>query len=180
MPSQKPVTDKLRTNSFSMLIVVVGLIAAAAYGTVVLTTRDWVWFLNGFDPLPRRVVVYDKGVRTEYLPGQNGYIELAEAARASLASGAVRPSGIGLSAGSLQDAYGMYLSVEVFFAEPVKLHAWFNTDGPNQMLFLMTGRHSDQPIVFLGLNNQYMANGPILKTVEPIRAALKTLGYTFD
>ncbi len=55
------------------------------------------------------------------------------------------------------------LTVEAFFSQPVKLHAAFNTGMPDQMLFPITGRHSDQPIVFLGRNGQYMANGPILE-----------------
>ena len=63
--------------------------------------------------------------------------------RASLAQGVARQSGIGLSEGSLQDAYNQYVTVEVFFDRPVKLHAWFNTDSPTQMLFPITGRHSE-------------------------------------
>ncbi len=52
----------------------------------------------------------------------------------------------------------------------------FNTGMPNQMLFLITGRHADQPIVFLGKDGSYMSNGPMLKTVQPIRDALTGLG----
>jgi hypothetical protein len=102
---------------------------------------------------------------------------MAEAVRSSLAQGAVRSSGIGLSQGSLDDAFGLYLTVEVFFSQPVKLHAAFNTGAPDQMLFPITGRHADQPVVFLGKNGTYMANGPVLKTMQPIRDALAALGF---
>lgn len=163
-----------------MILAVIGLMVVLGYGTVAFTTRDLLWFQKDFSQLPSRVVVYHDGFKTEYLPGQNGYIELAEAVRLSLDSGVVRPSAIGLSPGSLDDAYHLYVSVEAFFPSPVKLHAWFNTDGPTQMLFLLTGRHSQYPIVFLGVKNEYMANGPLLKTVEPLRAAMQTLGYTLD
>jgi hypothetical protein len=45
------------------------------------------------------------------------------------------------------------------------------------MLFPITGRHSDLSVVFLGRNGQYMAGGPVLQTTEPIRGALRALGY---
>ncbi len=180
MPKRVELTDKVRTNLFSMVLAVLGLLAIAGYGTVAFTTRDLLWFQRGFSERPNRVVVYHDGTKTEYQAGENGYIELAEAVRQCLDSGVVRPSGIGLSAGSLEDAYSMYVSVEAFFADPVKLHSWFNTGNPTQMLFLMTGRHSQVPIVFLGVGKDYFADAPILKTVDPLRSALQTLGYTLQ
>jgi hypothetical protein len=149
----------------------------AVFLTIALAAQDPLWFTTGFDVLPERVVIYQAGQRVELRSGQSGYAEMAEAVRASLAQGAVRSSGIGLSQGSLADAFGLYLTVEAFFGRPVKLHAAFNTGAPDQMLFLITGRHSDQPIVFLGKNGTYMANGPVLKTVQPIRDALTVLGF---
>jgi hypothetical protein len=44
------------------------------------------------------------------------------------------------------------------------------------MLFPITGRHSDQPIVFLGSNGQYLSNAPVLNSVQPLRDALQSTG----
>jgi len=170
-------TDKLRVNIGRMLVSVIGFGALAIFVTIAFSSQDPLWFTGGFDVLPERVVIYQAGQRVELQAGRPGYDALAEAVRASLAQGVARGSGIGLSQGSLEDAYTQYLTVEVFFDRPVKLHASINTGHPTQMLFLITGRHSDQPIVFLGKAGAYLSNGPVLKTVQPIRDALKTLGF---
>jgi hypothetical protein len=172
----KTPTDKLSTNIFGMLISVVGFALVAIYATIALSTHDVYWFLTGFDEWPTRMVVYRVGRRIELQAGQPGFDELAKAVRASLGQGVARQSGIGLSEGSLQDAYNQYVTVEVFFARPVKLHAWFDTDSPTQMLFPITGRHSETNLVFLGGAGKYLSNSPALKTIEPIRSALKSQG----
>ena len=136
------------------------------------------WFLKGFRYRPTRIVVYhDGGKRTELRPGDPGFAELTAAVQACLAEGAERPSGIGFSDASLLDAYSRYLTVEVFFDQPVKLHAWFDTGEPTQLLFPITGRHSELSVVLLGQNGKYLSSPPALKTVAPIREALQSLGY---
>ena len=173
----KQPTDKLQVNILGMLVAVIGFGTAAVFLTIVLSAQDLMWFTTGFDALPERIVIHQAGQRVELRSGQPGYPEMAGAVRTSLTQGVVRSSGIGLSQGSLDDAFGLYLTVEVFFSQPVKLHAAFNTGAPNQMLFPITGRHADQPVVFLGKNGTYMANGPVLKTTQPIRDALAVQGF---
>jgi len=170
-------TDKLRVNILGMLAAVIGFGLIVIFLTIAFSAHDVLWFRTGFAERPQRLIVYGAGQRTELQAGQPGFDVLADAVQSSLAPGVVRPSGIGLSEGSLQDAYNLYVTVEVFFDHPVKLHAWFNTGQPTQMLFPITGRHSDLNVVFLGRNGQYMAGGPVLQTTEPLRVALRTLGY---
>jgi hypothetical protein len=173
----KQPTDKLNTNIFGMLIALVGFGLLAIYGTIAFSARDAVWFMTNFDVRPARITIYHDGQRTELTRGDPGFAELAEAVRLSLAQGVARQSGIGLSPGSLEDAYNLYVTVEAFFDQPVKLHTWFNTGGPRQMLFLITGRHADLNVVFLGVEGQYWSGAPALKTIEPIHAVLKAQGY---
>ncbi len=175
--TQRQPTDRLQTNIFGMLVALVIFGLAAVYLTMAFSTQDALWFVTGFNEVPDRIVIYNAGQRIELLPGRQQYDRMAEAVRASLAQGIQRTSGVGLSQSSLDDAYNQYLTVEVFFNQPVKLHGGQNTGYPDQMLFPITGRHSDQPIVFLGRNGTYMADGPILKTVEPIREELRSEGY---
>jgi hypothetical protein len=174
---KKQPTDKLQTNVLGMLAAVIGFALVAVYGTLTLAAQDSAWFLTGFDERPTRMVIYRVGRRIELQAGQPGFDELAEAVRSSLAQGVSRPSGIGLSESSLQDAHSLYTTLEVFFDRPIKLHTWFNTGRPTQMLFPITGRHSEMSVVFLGGSGNYMSNAPVLKTVEPIRSALKSLGF---
>lgn len=164
-------------NLLGMFLVVLIFAAAIIYGTISLSAQDALWFLKGFGQTPDRVVVYAEGVKKEYRQGDHGYDVLAEAIRQSLDRGVARQSGIGLSEQSLADAYTKYLAVEAFFFSPVKLHAWFNTSNPTQMLFPITGRHSEVSVVFLGMEGKYLTNGPVLKDLSPLRDALRDLGY---
>jgi hypothetical protein len=174
-------TDRIRTNPIRMVLLMAALALLIVYVTVSVTTGDLTWFLKGFRTMPARMVVYHhEGKRTELQPGDPGFAELASAVQACLAEGAERPSGIGFSDASLLDAYSQYVSLEVFFDRPVKLHAWFDTGAPTQMLFPITGRHSELSLVLLGNNGKYLASPPSLKTTEPIRHALQALGYLED
>lgn len=164
-------------NLLMAAFILVILLLGAIYGNTSFAAQDWLWFKRGFDEPPARIVVYHNGQRTELRAGQAGFDELAGAIQASLAQGVAQQSSIGLSDVSLQEAYALNVTLEVFFDRPVKLHAGYNTGHPTQMLFPITGRHSDLPIVFLGGNGQYAVNAPLLKTVEPIRKGLKLLGY---
>jgi hypothetical protein len=171
-------TERVRTGPVKMAVLVLSFVLLIVYGTISVTAQDPLWFLNRFRYRPDRIVVYHhEGKRSELWPGDPGFDELAGAIQASLAQGAERPSGIGFSDASLLDAYSQYVSVEAFFNQPVKLHAWFHTGKPTQMLFPITGRHAELSLVLLGNNGKYLVSPPALKTVEPIRQALRSLGY---
>ena len=151
-------TDKVRTNIRGMLLAIVGFLIVAYYGSTALSTRDALWFTQGFTERPIRMIVYHGGQRTELTPDKPAFAELADAVVSSLDKGVDYASGIGFSQGSIDDAYNLYVTLEVFFAQPVLLHATFGTGRPTQMLFPMTGRHSDRPLVLLGTNGIYLAN----------------------
>lgn len=170
-------TDKLRTNTGRMLLVLALFLGVGYYSTVAFSTRDPFWFGSSFAAKPSRMIVYHNGAKREIQSGQAEFAALADAVQSSLAQGVSHASGIGFSPETLSDAYGMYTTLEVFFDSRVKLHATFATGEPNQMLFPITGRHSEQPLVLLGLDGQYMVNAPVLKTIEPIRTLLHQMGY---
>ena len=170
-------TEKLRTNVPRMLIAVAALLVIAYYGTTALSTQDPLWFTAGFSGQPARMIAFHNGQRTEIGASHAAFADLAAAVQSSLAQGVSHASSIGYSQGSLEDAYNEYVTLEVFFEQPVKLHATFNTGKATHMLFPLTGRHSEQPLVLLGYGGQYMANAPVLKTVEPVRMVMRDLGY---
>jgi hypothetical protein len=170
-------TDKLRTNPLRMLLTVGVILVVVYYGTLLISSGDPLWFTTGFSEQPVRAIIYHDGQRTELASGQPGFADLAQAVQQSLNTGVAYASGIGFSPGSLDDAYNMFVTLEVFFDHPVKLHATFNTGRATQMMFPLTGRHSDQPLVVLGINSIYLVNAPVLKTVEPVRTVMRSLGY---
>jgi len=158
-------------------MLLVGFVLLAYYGIVSLTSRDPLWFLKRVEGQPSRMVVYHGGQRTELLPGEAGFNELASAVQTSLAQGFARLSDLGFSEESLQDAYARYVTLEVFFDQPVELHTWFYPGRTTQMLFPITGRHSEMSVVLLGDRGRYRAGAPVLETIEPIQEALKDLGF---
>ncbi len=178
-PVPETVPDmKTGSHPLKMIVLVVGFIGFVFYGTIAFTTGDFFWFLKRFEGHPARIVVYyDNGRRTELHPDQPGFDELAHAVQTCLSGGLERPSGIGFSDASLLDAYTRHVTVEAFFERPVQLHAWFDTEPATQMLFPITGRHSEMSLVLLGTNGKYLASPPVLKTIEPLRETLKALGY---
>lgn len=161
-----------------MLLVVVVFIALTYYLVIAFTSQDALWFGSGFDATPYRIIVYDAGKATEYRQGDAGFDELAQGLRSSLDAGIARASGVGLGEESLTAAYGQYLTVEAFFAQPVRFHAPFYTGHPTQMLIPITGRHSELSVVFLGTSSGYQVNAPAFKTLQPLKDALAGLGYT--
>jgi len=170
---QTPVKPRV----WGMLFVVGLFILLMIYGTILIASRDPFWFLSGFNELPDRLVVYHAGQQTEYVPGQPGFDLLAESLQDSLDQGIARQSGIGFSEATYQDAYQKYLTVEAFFDQPVKLHAWFNTGLTSKMLIPITGRHSELSVVMLGDKGDYRVHGPAMKNLQPLRDALAALGY---
>jgi len=171
-------TERVHTQPIKMVLVVAAWIAVIVYGTLSVTAQDPLWFLKRFEAHPVRVLIYHhQGKLTDLRPGQAGFEELSTAVQASLEQGVDRPSGIGFSDASLLDAYSRYVTVEVFFDPPAVLDSPYATGEPTQMLFPVTGRHSDQPLVLLGNDGKYQSNAPLLHTVEPIRRALQDLGY---
>jgi hypothetical protein len=167
---------KTGTNTVVLLILLVGFLLLAYYGTLALTSGDPLWFLHGFGDRPSRMIIYRIGQRTALRPRDPGFEELADAVNTCLAGGFARLSNVGFSEQTLQDAYTQHVTLEVFWDLPVDLHAWFPTGRTTQMLFPITGRHAEMSIVLLGDAGHYRVGAPVLNTIEPIREALHSLG----
>ena len=165
------------TNTIQLLILIVGFLLLVYYGFTSLIARDPLWFAGGFRGQASRIVVYHAGQRTELRPGEAGFDELAGAVETSLDQGFARLTSIGLSEPSLQDAYTQFVTLEVFYERPIELHTWFVPGRTTQLLFLITGRYSEMSVVFLGQGGKYRSGAPVLETVEPVREAVKSLGY---
>jgi hypothetical protein len=172
---QQPTRKPGSLAAILLALAILGL--AAAYLTIAFTSHDFLWIQTGFRDLPNRVDIYQAGQRTEFQDGQSGYQELANAIQASLNQGVAAPSGLGMSQQNLDDAYFKDVTVEAFFDRPVKLHAWFDTGEPTQLLFPITGNRAGQAVVFMGVNGAYLSNAPKLNTITPLLDALRKLGF---
>jgi hypothetical protein len=165
------------TNTLALLLILVVAIVGAYYGMVALTTHDPLWFLTEFEDRPSRIVVYHAGEHTELLHGDAGFNVLSTAVQASLAQGFARLTDSGYSKQTLREAYTEHLTLEVFWTRPIELHTWFPAGRTTRMLFPITGNLSEMSVVLLGDESQYRAGAPVLEDMEPIRQALRDLGY---
>lgn len=168
---------KAPARSVPIVLAVVIFTVLLVYLGISLIAHDLYWFQPGFNVLPDRVVVYQEGQVISYQSGQSGYQELAIGIQSSLARGVAGPSGSQLNQKDLDTAYFNNVTVEAYFDAPVKLHAWFDTGYPTQMLFPITGTFSGSNLVFLGLNGTYPLSTLSLKTLAPLDDALSKLGY---
>jgi hypothetical protein len=168
---------KAGSNTVMLVILLVGFVALAYWAMISFTARDPLWFAKGFEGQPSQFIVYQAGQQTVIRPGQAGFDELATALQTSLAQGFSRQSNVGYSEHSLQEARERYLTLEAHFDRPITMHAWFRMGRTTQMLFPITGPHSDQPLVLLGDQGHYRAGAPVLQTLEPILEALSSLGF---
>jgi hypothetical protein len=166
-----------RTNTLQLVLLVVGFGLLFYYAVTAMMARDPRWFTGEFRGQPSRIVVYHSGERDELRSGREGFDQLERAVASCLDQGFARLSSIGLSEASLHDAYTEDITLEVIFESPVELHTWFNPGRTTQMLFLITGRYGDLSIVLLGDDGRYRSGAPVLQDMEPIREALRSLGY---
>ena len=177
MLTKRQPTDKLNVNLPGMLIVVVGFLVVTYYLITAFSAGDALWFMKGFSAQPSRLIIHHDGQHTEIKKSDPAFAPLASAVQQALNNGVNSPSAMGYSQSSLDDARNLYVSLEAFFDQPAKLHAPFNTGLATEMLFPITGRHSDRNIVLLGENGVYRIDPPVLTNMEPIRAVLKGMGY---
>jgi hypothetical protein len=173
----KPIWNTPLANLAKVLLLLIVLLLVVVFTSNAIVADDWTWYSHDFTALPARILVYHNGQMNELMRGRPGFDALAEAVRASLASGVQQQSNTGLSDQSLLEARQRFVTVEAYFDQPVQVHAGFFTGRPTQMLFPITGRHSDWPIVFLGTDGGYEPNAPVLLTKDPLLHALRTLGY---
>jgi hypothetical protein len=161
-----------------LAIILAGLVLLIAYSAPALISQDPLWFVNRFDRRPVQIIIHGQnGQRVELWPGHPNFDPLAEAVQACLSQGLRQPSGLSLSDASLSSTNTRSVTVEVVFVRPVRLHTWFATEESTRMLFPITDRHPELPLVILGQNDRYLSSPPVLRTVEPLREALRSLGY---
>jgi hypothetical protein len=161
------------------LVVILGMIALFAYGTVGLISQDPLWFLSTATvPAPRRIVIRVDGEETLLVASSLGYESLVEATRVGLS--AFKSWGLGsmgLSPSTLAEFHRQGTVLELYFAEPVDFHLPFNDGNPTALLIPIEGRYGGEGHVFRGKHGRWWAGQLTMKNPQPILNALSALGY---
>lgn len=160
----------------ALLVLAISLIALV-YLALSLSTADPLWFWPHVEAQAQRIVIYSQGRCTELTPGMPGYAELNAAINASLSSIEGYFPAWGLSEKSLEEARTLYRTVEVFYDAPMQIHSTFRTGRPNTVLIPLTGRGSQESVVFLGSDGCYWPGAPKVGGLERIRELVTQMGY---
>lgn len=158
-------------------IVIALFVAAAFYFVVTLSTNDPAWVWPYFSGKPSRIVLHSSGQDVEILPGSPEYEAVNAVLNQALSKVQGYSESLGLSEESLVDYRTRYVSLEIFYPEPVVVHSRFNFGRPNTLLIPLTGWHSRSNAVFGGHNGNYWAGALNLKDLQPLKEMLAELGY---
>ena len=159
------------------LIIFVVFALIAVYAVVSINTSDPLWAWPRFSGTPERIIIYQQGQTREITPGSEDYDEINGLINDAIGQIETFHDTLGASQDTLQDYYTKQSVVVVIYAEPVTIHTRFNIGRPNNLLIPLTGRHSQYNPVFCGLNGGYWPGVLGLKTLDPLKDALRALGY---
>jgi len=160
-----------------LFLVVTLFLLALIYLSGALPNEDPLWFWPSFSQEPERIVIHHAGQETVLMASSPGYTELTQAINSCLSQVTGFQSTLGLSEATMKEYMTKELVLEIFYAKPVVIHLPFMFSRPNSLLIPLTGRLSEAKVVFGGLDAQYRPGALSLKTTEPLKEALKTIGY---
>jgi hypothetical protein len=159
----------VRSLITTLAVVIVGLIW---YG-IASPDQDWLWFLPVFNEDAARIYLYRDGQKIVLVHGDWGYEEVNEAVNQIVRQVEAKES-LGISLDMQQEYYDQFSAVEVFYAEPVIIHTRHGFPKADKYLFPQSGRHSDPPVVFAGMQRQadYRGGALVLGSRERLDAAV--------
>lgn len=164
---------------FQLLIIVALAIFGVFYAVGWLNTGNPLWMLPVQPEYePQRIVIRDKGQETVLQEGMPGFIELTDAfnvAFSDFANSDLVP--IGLSEIALDEYQNDAFVIEVYYPQNIRFNLPARMRNVNQLLIPIEGRNAGDRYVFMGYNGKWLAGALAMATDEPIRAALRDLGY---
>lgn len=168
-----------KSSIFSFLLTMVPIVLVALWLFVALPDGDLWWFLPIFDEQAAEIHLYRDGQEIVLRPGDAGYDEVNDAINHSL-KGIKAKLSIGVSVESQQDFYDKYAAVEVFYKDPVIVHSHHSFRKCDKLLFPLSGRHYDPPMVFGGTQRleTYRAGALVLKNRDSLEEAFKVAWET--
>lgn len=164
-------------NLLSLFVIVALTLGSFFYIFTALTSSDWRWFDRSFDVQPQRIVVIDRGQRTELDPSDPMFAALAAAFNQTISQG-YRYADLGFSRPTWELVEREGLLVETSYVQPVRLHINGGFQPTNQLLLLVSGEkiHTTQ-VLFRRNSDDWDPMPLIVNTVEPLKSELEHLGF---
>ncbi|MGB0389565.1 MAG: hypothetical protein ACPGWR_32495 [Ardenticatenaceae bacterium] len=170
--SSQSYTWKNRPSAVRAILVTIFAILVVAYVSIAIGTGDYLWFLQSALEDPERIVINFEGQAVTLKQNDANFQDVSNALKVTMSNTYGFAQNVGLSDETLQDYRAHYWSVEAFYAQPVRLHSRFRFGELRQIILPLSGRHSDQNILFLGQNEQFYT-GPSLKSTTELQRTLR-------
>jgi len=171
--SEQPRPIRYRDIFLTGVLIIAGLI----YLIVWINTGDLLWFLPRVSDRAERIVLHDAGRTVVIEPGSPGYEAINAAVNEVLSHRLGYRREFGLSDATRERYYTRDRIIEVFYAQPVKLHSSYRIGKPTALLIPLEGRYADQNVVFTGADGEYWPGALTVESTEPIKKALAEYGY---
>ena len=161
------------------LLMVLGVIALCAYGTVAAISDDPLWFAGkAVLPDPVRLVIRVDGRESLLTPSSEGYEAVVAATRKALSAfRSLSPGSAGLSQITLIEYQQQGTVLELYCDRAVDFHLPFNDGRPTALLIPVSGPFGERGYVFRGRSGEWWAGQLTMSDPQPIRAALAGLGF---
>lgn len=165
------------SNVTVILLIVVGILAAAYYVIPAITAGDLLWFSSDFNAQPRQITIIDRGQRTTIGPADPRFAPIVDAFNQSLTQG-YRAASLGFSEGTWEVVDRNGLLVEAIYAEPVRLHARGGFAPTERLLLLINGEQIHTTKLLFRSNPDALDPIPmIVNNVDPIKTTLEQHGF---
>ena len=171
---------QLRHREFwGPLLIVLGVVALCAYGTVAVLSADPLWFAGkAVLPDPARLVIRVDGRESVLRPSSEGYTLLVAATREALSAFRnLAPGSAGLSQATLMEYQQQGTVLELYCDQAVDFHLPFNDGRPTALLIPVSGPLGERGYVFRGRPGEWWAGQLTMSDPQPIWTALAGLGY---
>jgi len=151
----------------SAMLVFVLLIALAVWTGVAVSVDDALWFIPLFRADASYVDLYWDGSHLLLEPGSSGYLALNTALQADLPHVESYSTGTGLSDATLDALRAEGRLLEARYAEPVRVHTWYNFGASKVYYIPLSGYHASQARLF----NSARGTPLELRSIDAILAA---------
>jgi len=163
----------------TMLVTAAAILAAIVFAATALSAGDLLWFVTSFDERPRLILVHCAGTATAYESGSAEFERLAASVNTDLAGPKFAPPGVGLSEATQSDYWSKNLTLEVLYAQPVRMHTSFRYGLFDALIYPVSGAHSGEHLVF-ARRGDVVLPGVDIGDESAAAATLKGMGYTWD
>jgi hypothetical protein len=159
-----------RTSPLLALVVLIAVVVVVAWAVTAILTGDGLWFVPVFSAEARSIELYWDGGHVMLEPGSAGYELLDAAVRQDFAHVKGYPGQVGLSDATLERLYAEGRLLIVRYAQPARIHSWYNFAPSRTYYVPLSGHHAAQSRLFNA------SRGALeLRSIAHIMAAAETV-----